>query len=98
MMPFFSAGCEYGCAKYETNRRFVAVFAGTNSKVTNFLVNSDQELLPGKTYFRQWQPAKYHEMGLESALSSPLSHTATIGSCRRDPVCDWCHGVVAQAS
>jgi hypothetical protein len=86
MMPSFPLGASMVAQNTRDKQKVVAIFAGTNSKVTNFLVNSDQELLPGKTYFRQWQPAKYQEMGLESALSSLLSHTATIGSCRRDSV------------
>jgi hypothetical protein len=70
--------------KIRGQQKVVAVFAGTNSKITNFLVKSDQELLPGKTYSRQWQQGNYHEKG-SSQLYPPFYHTATIGSCRREP-------------
>jgi hypothetical protein len=66
-------------------RKVVAIFAGTNSKITNFLVRSDDELLPGEKSSRQVKNGDYYEKG-SNQLYPPFYHTATIGSCRREPV------------
>ena len=66
-------------------RKVVAIFAGTNWKITNFFVRADDELLPGEKSSRDVENGVYYEKG-SNQLYPPFHHTATIGSCRREPV------------
>ena len=69
------------------NQKVVAVFAGTNSKITNFLLESDIQFEPDAVASRHLQKKlkTYHAKG-SSHLYPPFYHTATMGSCRREPV------------
>jgi hypothetical protein len=69
------------------NQKIVAVFAGTNSKITNFLLESDIQFEPDAEASRHLQKKlkTYHAKG-SSQLYPPFYHTATMGSCRREPV------------
>ena len=69
------------------NQKVVAVFAGTNSKITNFLLESDIRFEPGAEASRGMQgKAKFYFNKGSSRLYPPFYHTATMGSCRREPV------------
>jgi hypothetical protein len=69
------------------SQKVVAVFAGTNSKITNFLLESDIQFEPGAEASRglHGKEKNYFKKG-SSQLYPPFYHTATMGSCRREPV------------
>ena len=65
------------------HEKVIAVFAGTTSKITNFLVESDSELEPTPGSSREIQkgaPVEYYDKG-SNQLFPPFYHTATMGSC-----------------
>jgi hypothetical protein len=65
------------------DEKVIAVFAGTTSKITNFLIESDKELEPGLVSSRAIQKGeemRYHEKG-SNQIYPPFYHTATMGSC-----------------
>ena len=66
----------------ERPENVIAVFAGTTSKITKFLVEDDNELKPRDASSRgiQKRKVKYYDKG-SNELYPLFYHTATLGSC-----------------
>ena len=83
MYDAFLFRCVRVWLREKRNKKVIAVFAGTTSKIANFLVESDAELQPAPGSSRAVQrknPIEYHDKG-SNQLYPPFYHFATVGSC-----------------